>query len=118
METFVYNIDDTQCLKFKPNVNGFELFHKLEGSSSRSLGTYTSGLWQWEEKEQQSLFFDCLKVNGKKMQRAFKAYYRQKPERTVAMTISCARRKFSIKYNKFTDKLQDKMISSFYGTGR
>ena len=118
MEMFTYNIDETQCFKFQPTSTGFELFHKMEGSASRSLGRYSAGLWTWEEQEQKSLWFNALQSNGKALQRAFKAYYRQKPERTIGMTIHCARRRVSIKYNKFTDKLQNKMISTFYGTGR
>jgi len=101
MNTFSYNLSETEYLIFCTQNNTFDLYSTHEGSTNKTkIGTFKAGKWLWEDFQQQQLFWRLYSIYRDNFGKAIRAYNRSLKEKPQMYEFQCVRRKFSIKVTK------------------
>lgn len=98
---FMYNLNDTEYLVFKTQLNCVELFSGYEGGGElKKIANYKGGKWVFDSFNQQKLFWFLFNMFKPQFGKALKAYMRSLDEKPKTYVIKCAKRRFDIKIQK------------------
>ena len=111
-----FDLSDAELLSFKQTFEGVEVAYRIEGSPFRILGRYKDGRWLFDDTKDRSLFLILMQQYPRKFQTYFKTYFRRKKKDGMFVTLSCARRRFSIYIQKLNGNFRSKLIDMLYPT--
>ena len=100
MNSFSYNLGDTEYLVFKPNGNQFDLYSGHEIGEAKKIACYKAGEWCFDSYEQERVFWYLFSTYKESMGRAFRLYIRSLKDKPKMYEFNCVRRKFNIKVTK------------------
>jgi hypothetical protein len=115
MNTFNYNISQTEYLHFKTQPNCFELYSGHEaGGQPQKLASHKGGKWVFDDFNQKRLFFTLFDLYRNEFFKAFKSYQRSLMEKPALYEFKCVRRRFSIKVTKLKRGWSNWFVDMFY----
>jgi hypothetical protein len=117
--SFIYNLSQTEYLRFKTQPNSFELYSGHEGGAEPTkIASFKGGKWQWESFDQQKLFWSLYKLFTSEFGRAIKAYNRSLKEKPALYEFQCVRKKFSLKVTRIKRGWGNWFYDTFYTRNR
>jgi len=101
MNTFNYNLSETEYLTFQTHLNVLEVYSGHDGAQTKTkIATYRTGKWEFDSYQQQKLFWFLFGIYKQEFGKAFKMYIRTLKEKPQMYEFNCIRRRFSIKVTK------------------
>jgi len=101
MNTFTYNLSETEFLVFHTTQSNFELYSGHDGSTDRTkIATYQTGKWKFDDFQQKKLFWFLFGIYKQEFGKALKAYMRSLREKPSMYEFSCVTRRINIKVTR------------------
>jgi len=101
MNTFNYNLSETEYLTFQNHKDCLEVYSGHDGTTVKTkIASYKAGKWTFDNYQQQKLFWFLFGIYKQEFGKAFKTYMRMLKEKPQTYEFSCVRRRFNIKVTK------------------